>query len=131
MIDDVDPEARRRYALGIAKHVRADLAREKAISGVEPTVILVANSIPYSRGRLQRSKSGAAGPGQRRPRPPLAEPLHVDRRRRQEVLKVGLCLTNIATLSQPAPRTATGTPRLSARGGPPAAPRAVHGATAQ
>ena len=64
---------------------------------------LVANSIPCSRGRLQRSESGTAGPGQRRPRPPLTEPYYVERRRRQEVLKVGLRLTDIATLSQPAP----------------------------
>src|SRR3954451_3239956 len=64
---------------------------------------LVANSIPFSRGRLQRGESRAAGPRQRRPRPPLTEPHHVDRRRRQEVLKVGLRLTDIATLPQPAP----------------------------
>src|SRR4051794_23920898 len=64
---------------------------------------LVANSIPYSRGHLQRRESRAAGPRQRRPRPPLAQPHYVDRRRRQEVLKVGLGLANIATTSQPAP----------------------------
>src|SRR5262249_30070058 len=71
--------------------------------GVDPTVTLVANSIPGSRGRLQRRKSRASGPGQRRPRPPLAEPHQVDRRRRQEVLEAGLRLANIATPSQPAP----------------------------
>jgi hypothetical protein len=48
----------------------------------------MANSIPCSRGRLQRSESGAAGLGQRCPRPPFAEPHHVDRRCRQEVLKL-------------------------------------------
>ena len=63
---------------------------------------LVANSISYSRGRLQRGESRAAGPGQRCTRPPLAEPHHVDRRRRQQVLKVRLRLTDIATLPQPA-----------------------------
>ena len=62
---------------------------------------LVANSIRCLRGRLQRGESGAAGPGQRRPRPPLTEPHHVDRRRCQEVLKVRLRLSDIATLSQP------------------------------
>jgi hypothetical protein len=71
--------------------------------GVDPTVTLVANSIPYLRGRLQRGEAGAAGLRQRRPRPPITEPHHIDRRCRQEVLKVGLCLTDIATLSQPAP----------------------------
>jgi hypothetical protein len=48
----------------------------------------MANSIPFSRGRLQRGEAGATGLGQRRPRPPFAEPHHVDRRRRQDVLKL-------------------------------------------
>src|SRR3954451_24978114 len=72
-------------------------------AGVNPTLTLVANSIPCSRGRLQRGEPGAAGPGQRRPRPPLAEPHHVDRRRRQEVLEMRLRLPDIATKPQPAP----------------------------
>src|SRR4029077_17682351 len=62
-----------------------------------------ANSIRRSRSRLQRSETRATGAGQRRPRPPFAEPHQVDRRRRQEVLEVGLRLTDIAALSQPAP----------------------------
>src|SRR3954451_2995936 len=64
---------------------------------------LVANSIPFSRGRLQRGEARAAGPRQRRPRPPLAEPHHVDRRRRQQVLEMRLRLTDITTPPQPAP----------------------------
>src|SRR3954462_4753832 len=71
--------------------------------GPAPTVTLVANSIPHSRGRLQRGESRATGPGQRRPRPPLAEPHHVERRRRQQVLQMRLRLTDIATPPQPAP----------------------------
>ena len=121
-------------------------SRNPLVQGVDPTVTLVANSIPYSRGRLQRRESRAAGPRQRRPRPPLAEPHHVDRRRRQEVLKVRLRLTDIATPPSirtvgslvhasprcpPGPRTATGTPPSPARGGPPAAPRAAHAAAAR
>src|SRR3954447_9108450 len=68
-----------------------------------PMLTLVANSIPYSRGRLQRRESRAAGPRQRRPRPPLAEPHQVDRRRRQEVLQMRLRLTDIAAPPQTAP----------------------------
>src|SRR3954447_25528680 len=64
---------------------------------------LVANSIPYSRGRLQRGESRAAGPRQRRTRPPLAEPHQVDRRRRQQVLQMRLRLTDIPAPSQTAP----------------------------
>src|SRR3954462_12470949 len=71
--------------------------------GPAPTVTLVANSIPHSRGRLQRGESRATGPGQRRPRPPLAEPHHVERRRRQQVLEMRLRLTDITTPPQPAP----------------------------
>src|SRR3954447_16978554 len=68
-----------------------------------PMLTLVANSIPYSRGRLQRRESRAAGPRQRRPRPPLAEPHQVDRRRRQQVLQMRLRLTDRAAPPQTAP----------------------------
>src|ERR1700739_546231 len=71
--------------------------------GPTPTLTLVANSIPYSRGRLQRGESRATGPRQRCPRPPLAEPHHVERRRRQEVLEMRLRLTDVATSPQPTP----------------------------
>src|SRR5512143_580097 len=77
--------------------------RRPSSPGATPRSTLVANSIPCSRGRLQRGESRAAGPGQRRPRPPLAEPHHVDRHRRQEVLEMQLHLPDIATLPQPAP----------------------------
>src|SRR3954470_24149644 len=66
------------------------------------TLTLVANSIPYSRGRLQRRESRAAGPPQRRTCPPITQPHQVDRRRRQEVLKVRLRLTDVPTPPQTA-----------------------------
>src|SRR3954464_7216583 len=71
--------------------------------GPGPTVTLVANSIPYSRGRLQRGESRAASPRQRRPCPPLTEPHQVDRRRRQEVLQMRLRFPEIAAPPQTAP----------------------------
>ena len=64
---------------------------------VTRTLILVANSKPLSRGQLQRRESRATGLRQRRARPPLVEPHYVERRRRQQVLKVRLGLPNIAT----------------------------------
>src|SRR5512135_2347231 len=64
---------------------------------------LVANSIPCSRGRLQRGESRATGPSYRPPRPPVIESHHIDRRRRQHMLQVRLGLTEIAALPQPAP----------------------------
>src|SRR5512135_3402528 len=69
--------------------------------GVDPTVTLVANSIPYSRGRLQCGESGAAGLGHRRPRPPVTEPHHVDRRCRQHMLQLRLGLAEVPALPQP------------------------------
>src|SRR5262249_26305055 len=71
--------------------------------GPNPTLTLVANSIPCSRGQLQRGESRATGSGQRRPRPPLAEPHHVDRRRRQQVLEARLGFPDIATAPYPTP----------------------------
>ena len=65
--------------------------------GPNPTLTLVANSIPCLRGRLQRGESGATGPGYRPPRPPVIEPHHIDRRCRQEVLEMRLRLPDIAT----------------------------------
>jgi hypothetical protein len=89
---------------------------------LNPALTLAANSIPYSRGRLQRGESRAAGPGQRRTRPPLTEPHHVVRRRRLEVLKVRLRLPHIATPPQPAPVDRLFMPTLDA--GPGRVPRA-------
>jgi len=74
-----------------------DPSVDRRLHGVDPTVTLVANSIPYLRGRLQRGESRAARPGQRRPRPPLAEPHQIDRRRCQEVLKVRFGFPDLAT----------------------------------
>ena len=85
-----------RRDLGLRHHRRRS-------SLVVETLILVANSISCSRGRLQRSEPRAAGPGQWYRRPPVAEPHQVDRRRRQQVLKVSLRFTDVATLPQPAP----------------------------
>src|SRR4051812_44732257 len=73
------------------------------LPGVDPTVTLVANSIPCSRGRLQRGEPGATGPGYRPPRPPVIEAHHIERRRRQEVLEMRLRLSDGATPPQPAP----------------------------
>src|SRR5512142_1690354 len=61
------------------------------------TLTLVANSIPCSRGRLQRGESGATGPGYRPPRPPVVEAHHINRRRRQEVLEMRLRLPDVPT----------------------------------
>jgi transposase-like protein len=84
--------------LGFFEFVHNVRARGRRLLGalIGQLLTLVANSIPCSRGRLQCGEARAAGPRQRRPRPPLTQPHQIDRRRRQEVLQMRLRLTDIA-----------------------------------
>jgi hypothetical protein len=82
--------------------------------GVDPTVILVANSLPTSGSVMQGSKARAPGFGSRGIGPPRADPRQIDSDSRDDVLQARLGQADVAALPQVAPADRL-TPSMPAR----------------